>query len=98
LIYNAFDRLLCRLFAKPNAPWLLKGGYALELRLKTARTTRDMDLAVVFICARESRSRCGRVWGAVARPSGFAQTISTKCRAERARSVHVLCPWTKRSY
>jgi len=42
----AFDRLLCRLFAKPHAPWLLKGGYAMELRLKTARTTRDMDLAL----------------------------------------------------
>jgi hypothetical protein len=41
----AFDRLLCRLFAIPNAPWLLKGGYAMELRLKTARTTRDIDLA-----------------------------------------------------
>lgn len=22
----AFDRLLCRLFSKPDAPWLLKGG------------------------------------------------------------------------
>jgi hypothetical protein len=42
----AFDRLLCRLFTNPNAPWLLKGGYAMELRLKTARTTRDIDLAV----------------------------------------------------
>ena len=42
----AFDRLLCRLFAVPNAPWLLKGGYAMELRLKTARTTRDIDLAM----------------------------------------------------
>lgn len=42
----AFDRLLCRLFANPNAPWLLKGGYAMELRLKTARTTRDIDLAI----------------------------------------------------
>ena len=30
----AFDRLLCRLFAAPDAPWLLKGGYAMELRLK----------------------------------------------------------------
>ena len=43
---TAFDRLLCRLFTKPDAPWLLKGGYAMELRLKTARTTRDMDLAL----------------------------------------------------
>lgn len=42
----AFDRLLCRLFATPDGPWLLKGGYAMELRLKTARTTRDMDLAL----------------------------------------------------
>ena len=43
---TAFDRLLCRLFAKPNAPWLLKGGYAMELRVRTARTTRDIDLAL----------------------------------------------------
>lgn len=43
---TAFDRLLCRLFARPDAPWLLKGGYAMELRLKTARTTRDIDLAM----------------------------------------------------
>jgi hypothetical protein len=43
---TAFDRLLCRLFANPNSPWLLKGGYAMELRLKTARTTRDIDLAL----------------------------------------------------
>ncbi|MGD0259515.1 MAG: nucleotidyl transferase AbiEii/AbiGii toxin family protein [Verrucomicrobiota bacterium] len=42
----AFDRLLCRLFARPDAPWLLKGGYAMELRLKMARTTRDIDLAL----------------------------------------------------
>ena len=41
-----FDRLLCRLFARPDAPWLLKGGYAMELRLKTARATRDIDLAM----------------------------------------------------
>jgi hypothetical protein len=43
----AFDRLLCRLFARRDAPWLLKGGYAMELRLKTARTTRDIDLALI---------------------------------------------------
>jgi len=42
----AFDRLLCRLFANPDAPWLLKGGYAMELRVKTARTTRDIDPAL----------------------------------------------------
>ncbi len=42
----SFDRLLCRLFASPDCPWLLKGGYAMELRLKAARTTRDIDLAL----------------------------------------------------
>ena len=29
----AFERLLARLFADEKPPWLLKGGYALELRL-----------------------------------------------------------------
>ncbi len=43
---SAFDRLLCRLFVELDPPWLLKGGYAMELRLKTARTTRDIDLAM----------------------------------------------------
>ena len=42
----SFDRLLCRLFSESDAPWLLKGGYAMELRLKTARATRDIDLAL----------------------------------------------------
>lgn len=39
------ERLLARLFAKPNPPWLLKGGYAMELRYRPkARTTTDIDL------------------------------------------------------
>ena len=43
----AFERLLARLFAEEASPWLLKGGYALELRLgDTARATRDLDLGV----------------------------------------------------
>ena len=47
----AFERLLVRMFsgdgeAQPP-PWLLKGGYALEMRLKhTARATKDIDLTV----------------------------------------------------
>ncbi len=41
----AFDRLLARLFARANAPWVLKGGYALELRIKEARATKDIDMA-----------------------------------------------------
>ena len=42
----AFDRLLCRLFHDPAAPWLLKGGYAMELRIAEGRATRDVDLAL----------------------------------------------------
>jgi hypothetical protein len=39
--------LLARLFSKgPKAkyPWVLKGGYAMELRIRSARTTKDIDL------------------------------------------------------
>lgn len=40
------ERLLARLFAEPGAPWLLKGGYAMDLRYRPhARTTRDLDLS-----------------------------------------------------
>lgn len=42
----AFDRFLARLFADDKAPWVLKGGYALELRIKEARATKDIDMAL----------------------------------------------------
>ncbi|MDX2081388.1 MAG: nucleotidyl transferase AbiEii/AbiGii toxin family protein [Terrimicrobiaceae bacterium] len=42
----SFDRLLARFFAEPQTPWLLKGGYAMELRLRSARTTKDIDLSL----------------------------------------------------
>ena len=43
----AFERLLARLFAQDDPPWLLKGGYALELHLAgQARSTLDLDLSV----------------------------------------------------
>lgn len=43
----AFERLLARLFSGDDPPWLLKGGYALELRLQDrARSTLDLDLSV----------------------------------------------------
>lgn len=41
------ERLLARLFAKPDPPWLLKGGYAMELRYRPhARSTKDIDLTI----------------------------------------------------
>lgn len=45
----AFDRLLARMF-DPGQPirdgWVLKGGYALEMRFVRARSTKDLDLTV----------------------------------------------------
>jgi len=44
----AFERLLARLFQQDDPPWLLKGGYALELRLQDrARSTLDLDMSVI---------------------------------------------------
>lgn len=42
----SFDRLLARLFHGPVVPWLLKGGYAMELRIRSARATKDIDLSL----------------------------------------------------
>lgn len=42
----AFNRFLARLCAGSASPWVLKGGYAMELRLEHARATRDIDLAM----------------------------------------------------
>jgi len=42
----AFDRLLIRLFSKEPCPWILKGGYAMELRVVNPRATKDIDLAL----------------------------------------------------
>jgi Nucleotidyl transferase AbiEii toxin, Type IV TA system len=43
----SFDRLLARIFSGNENSWLLKGGYALELRLPIARTTKDVDLSLI---------------------------------------------------
>jgi hypothetical protein len=45
----AFERFLARMFSKgPKAtyPWVLKRGYAMELRMHPARTTKDIDLTL----------------------------------------------------
>lgn len=44
----AFERLLARLVSGRTEAWILKGGFALELRLGVkARTTNDLDLLAV---------------------------------------------------
>lgn len=40
----AFDRLLARFFTHAETPFFLKGDYAMELRLSSARATKDIDL------------------------------------------------------
>lgn len=41
------ERLVARLFHAPNVPWLLKGGFAMDLRYRPrARTTKDVDLSI----------------------------------------------------
>lgn len=46
------ERLLARLFHTSDPPWLLKGGYAMELRYRPrARTTKDIDLSVKTVAA-----------------------------------------------
>lgn len=44
----AFDRLLARLCCQKGSPFVLKGGYAMELRMKTARATKDIDLTCLL--------------------------------------------------
>ena len=42
----AFDRLLARFFINDTNTWVLKGGYALEIRFAHARATKDIDLTL----------------------------------------------------
>jgi hypothetical protein len=53
----AFDRLLARMFDSSQPVrdgWVLKGGYALEMRFHMARSTKDLDLTV-----RSAQGRAG---------------------------------------
>jgi hypothetical protein len=46
------ERLLARLFRDAHPPWLLKGGFAMDLRFRPkARTTKDIDLSVSLVGA-----------------------------------------------
>jgi len=50
----AFERLLARLVHGDDKRWILKGGFALELRLGVrARTTNDLDLLATIPLTRE---------------------------------------------
>lgn len=62
----AFERLLARIFHQDSNSFVLKGGYAMELRFASARATKDIDLtclcrinspdvAIEYIIGRELR-------------------------------------------
>lgn len=52
----AFERFLARLFAVEPYPWVLKGGYTLEVRFEISRATKDLDLGTrLKIAATEDR-------------------------------------------
>jgi hypothetical protein len=42
----AFDRFLARFARESHPDWVLKGGYAMELRFAAARSTRDLDFTL----------------------------------------------------
>lgn len=50
----AFDRFLARLTKKEPKAWIIKGGFAIQLRLgDRARTTKDIDVAIMKGWTRE---------------------------------------------
>jgi hypothetical protein len=59
----SFDRLLARLFREEPAPWVLKGGYALELRFKTAQAIVDIDLTLQRVVAGTVAGDTNRLYG-----------------------------------
>ena len=56
------ERLLARLFHNPDPPWLLKGGFAMDLRFRPrARTTKDVDLSIALVPAQANADLLGAV-------------------------------------
>lgn len=56
------ERLLARLFHLDDPPWVLKGGFAMELRYRPhARTTKDVDLTIRTTDERELVERLAAI-------------------------------------
>ena len=70
----AFDRFLARLFARNKAPWAIKGGYALELRMNEARATKDIDMALGEVLS-PGRPLNESLLAALARDCGISEDI-----------------------
>jgi len=59
----SFDRLLARLFRDDAAPWVLNGGYALELRFKDSRSTVGIDLTLQRVVAPSADGNTNQIVG-----------------------------------
>ena len=59
----AFDRLLTRLFNMKKYPWVLKGGYVMELWIQSARATKDIDLVMFehLISSKDSKKQSSAI-------------------------------------
>ena len=53
---TAYAQFLARLFFDDDISWILKGGHALELRLKKSRATKDVDLAMKDLDSKKENS------------------------------------------
>jgi hypothetical protein len=50
LLKFVLERPLARLLCHPDPAWLVKGGFAMDLRFRPrARTTRDVDLSIALV-------------------------------------------------
>jgi Nucleotidyl transferase AbiEii toxin, Type IV TA system len=82
----AFDRFLARMFSKgPKAtyPWVLKGGYAMELRTHTARATKDIDLALHdgTRLSKDPKERREQVRATISAPSKLGEYLQLCARS-----------------
>jgi len=86
----AFEKFLARLFEQTPAHWVLKGGYALELRLGgRARATRDVDLDRPPPPAEDLLDELQKANGRISRKPSVARELTVHKRhygeANRAR-------------
>jgi len=81
----AFERFLARVSAAEAAGWLLKGAFALDMRLGLAtRATKDIDLGV----ADDEDAATAQLMRAASLDLGAPSAVSLRRSIERRRSTH----------
>ena len=73
----AFDRFLARLAKKEPEAWIVKGGFALQLRLgDRARTTKDIDVSATNRWSREETSAHLRATASLPSMTGLSSKLA----------------------